>query len=154
MLSRQCCCGVERELEVGDPVVARCKCGRLWCWLCGDDVTVASCSTDLSAATSRELGGLTPAALRTLARAGNPALDPALRAVHSMAPHPWRRGLAQLAATAAGQPAKRASACPAYLEFVEHSGVYPEIFDADAVGGEANRGAWQKVVSGAAPLRR
>jgi len=96
--------------------------------------------------------GLTPQELGALERIPA-AFEAAVALVHTLGPKRWRTGLAALAENAAapcGSPpptAPPAAACPAYLEYVESSDVFPGMFDARALGGDANRRQWARVLS-------
>lgn len=143
-------CGLARVLGPGYPVVARCGCGRVWCWLCRRTVTVDAAIATVEATVGDQLSGITPAVLRALDRArSGEGFEAAAAAVHTLGPRRWRGGLQALGGNATGSsPAPGpcgTTACPAYLELVEHSGVFTDLFDAENLAGAENRRVWAGV---------
>jgi hypothetical protein len=139
-------CGRRRDLSSGHPVVARCACGQVWCWLCRRTVDLKSAIATTEATQSEQLAGMTPAALTALDRSRPEAYEAAAAAVHTLGPRRWRGGLPALITNlTSARPAKGpcgATACPAYLELVEHAGAFPEHLDSETLGGAENRDAW------------
>jgi hypothetical protein len=115
-------------------------------------VTLKATIAIIESTQGEHLIGLTPATLKAMDRARDgEVFEAAAAAVHTLGPRRWRGGLQTLAANVSGTRMATGhcgtTACPAYLELVEHSGVFPELFDSEKIGGPANRRVWTQVCS-------
>jgi hypothetical protein len=155
-MERECPgCRATRAVEAGDPMVAACTCGVTWCWVCRQGLTIERACAAVEDHGTEALG-FGSAGLRSLKDRAIPA---ALAAVHSLCGRSWSKSWPTLAQRLAPQesPVDReafATTCPAYLELVEHSGVFPDLFDAEDLGGRHNRASWAAVLSGEVSLRK
>ncbi len=143
-------CGVERELGVGAPGVARCRCGVVWCWMCQARLRARDVPTGAA-----EIG----LERRDVAKLSGNAEVAALAAIHNLVGRPWARFPGILADRLAGRATKKTASsppttCPGYLETVETAGTWADRLDANNPGSAANRAVWAGVVGGEIALRR